>query len=103
MDRFGVVVVAALLVVPVASAATAGQHGLSEADRHKVVCVPKRTDDGAIAGGEVCRTGAQWEAALSANKRQNTSANVTDRAQQGAYLARPNQQRYAPKPTSKPF
>ncbi len=103
MNKSFLGVVAITIVGLLPSAAIAGQHVLSDAERSKVVCVPERTADGAITGGKVCRTGAQWEASLKATKRRAAEPNLSDRGQRGAYLARTNQIRLTSRPTAKPF
>ena len=86
-----------------AASSLASQGGLSEADQKKLVCVPKRTADGAIAEGQVCKTGEQWRAALLAEKRHATRTSFVDEAQRGSYLARRPLQQFALKPSAKPY
>ena len=86
-----------------AASSLASQGGLSEADRKKVVCVPKRTVDGEIAKGQVCKTGAQWRAVLLAEKRQASKTSFVYEAQRGTYLARRPLQHFAPKSSAKPY
>lgn len=95
------VVTVSIMALP--SVTWARQHGLSESDRNKVVCVPKRTVYGTIADGQVCRTGAQWAAAVEAKKRKPAATDFADQAQRGAYLARRGNQQFGSRPAAKPF
>jgi hypothetical protein len=99
MKKYLIAVVATLF----AASSLASQGGLPEADQKKVVCVPKRTVDGAIAEGQVCKTGAQWRVALRAEKRQATATSFVYEAERGTYLARRPLQQFAPKASAKPY
>ncbi|MGA1799482.1 hypothetical protein VH567_11960 [Sphingomonas sp. 4RDLI-65] len=97
------VVMATLILGPMSAAAIARDNDLSDADKAKVVCVPRRTVDGAVTADKICRTGAQWEAALKKPKRRSSDTDFADQAQRGSFLARRGPQTFGSRPVAKPF
>lgn len=61
---------------------------LAKADQDRVICVPLRNKSGTLAGGQVCRTGQEWEIALAKAKPKQTDWTVTGR--RNASLSNPH-------------
>ena len=45
--------------------AVAKKSVLTTADQNRIVCLPLRDKAGALAGGQMCKTGREWEIALA--------------------------------------
>lgn len=56
---------ASLVLASLAMPASARKSVLTTADQNRIVCVPLRDKVGALAGGQMCKTGRQWEIALA--------------------------------------
>ncbi len=89
MNKLVAALIATSVVIPTAVAAKSQKSVLSEADRTRIVCVPKRDADGAIAAGNVCRTGAEWEATLRGASWRSSKTDWINSGWAGAYIANP--------------
>ena len=69
-------VTASAAAASLAMPASARESVLTTADQDRVVCVPLRDKAGAPADGQMCKTGRQWEVALTRArlKRERTLA-----------------------------
>ena len=60
---------------------------LTTADQNRIVCLPLRDKAGALAGGEICKTGREWEIVLARARPKHTEWYPS--GSQYAYLAGP--------------
>lgn len=58
-------VAASVAVASLPMPASARESALTTAEQDRVVCVPLRDKAGAQADGQMCKTGRQWEVALT--------------------------------------
>jgi len=63
-------VTASAVVVSLSMPALAKESILTDADQDRIVCVPLRDKAGAQADGQMCKTGRQWEVALTRAKHK---------------------------------
>ena len=64
--------VAPIIVLSFAAQLPAQNSRLPKLDQDRIVCVPVRDKAGEPTGGEICRTGRQWELALRKNRATNS-------------------------------